>query len=108
MVEYMSELQGFKSGLRKDAMRLFVQIGYKVQRWQCEQYQSWNALQRRPLEPWMRQYIAAQWTEFVDSVFWNIPVLEAAVQAVRAELLELQVDRYAAYCNEKYGRWDSP
>lgn len=101
--DYLSELQGFKDGGRKDALGLFMRLGRQVQQWQCAQYRSWTDLQQRPLEPWMRQFIAAQWTEFLDSVFWNIPALEATVELARSELEELQADRFRAILRREHG-----
>lgn len=104
--DYLGELQAFKAGGRKDALGLFMRLGREVQQWQCAQYRSWIDLQQRPLEPWMRQFIAAQWTEFLDSVFWNIPSLEATVEMARSELEDLQADRFRAIVLQGLGAFE--
>jgi len=94
--EYKAALQEHSDASGEEALRLYQDLSYDVKRWQLRQYEAWKESQRRPLERWMRQYIAFQWAEFLETVFWNIPALEPTVSLARGELARRQKHRDAA------------
>lgn len=95
------KLCGFLQG--DDAFGYFEFLAGRVTEWQVAQYESWERLEKRPLERWMRQYIAVQWTEFLDTVFWNMPALEQHVGYLR-ERLEVRQHRRNVVVMEQRSR----
>jgi len=79
-----------------DAEIVFAYFSTCVKRWQVEQCRAWKMRERQELEPWMREFVAAQYKEFLDTVVWNIPALEARVEEERQLLQRLQEERNRA------------
>ena len=76
-----------------DAEIVFAYFSTCVKRWQVEQCRAWKMREKRALEPWMREFVAAQYKEFLETVVWNIPALEARVKEERQLLQRLQDER---------------
>ena len=72
--------------------------------WQRRQYDSWRAGEQRPLERWMREYIASQWTEFLEAVEWSVPSLVEKVAARQRELQQRQTERAVAIRRLQHAR----
>ena len=84
------------SGDREYALMMFCSVRRVVLDWQQRQFDSWRAGEQRPLERWMREYIASQWTEFLEAVEWSLPFLAAIVAEKQRELQQRQTERAVA------------
>ena len=88
-----------------DCAALFFQyFSNGVLEWQRRQYDSWRAGEQRPLERWMREYIARQWTEFLEAVEWSLPSLVGEVAERQLDLQRRQTERAVAIRRIQRGR----
>jgi len=83
-------------GDRGFAMMMFESCRKHVLEWQKSQLNSWLAGEQRPLERWMREYIASQWTELLEAVEWSLPCLAAVVGEHQRALQQRQTERAIA------------
>lgn len=91
--EYIDALKAHSNVEGEEAAVVFLHFSQKLMRWQKRQWQSWKKHECKPLERWMRQYIASQYSEFLEFVFWNVPALQTNVYVEREKLRRLQEDR---------------
>ena len=90
---FKEELKRHCDAQGDDAEIVFAYFSTCVKRWQVEQCQAWKIREKRALEPWMREFVAAQYKEFLETVVWNIPALETRVKEERQLLQRLQNGR---------------